>query len=565
MSASSGGADVAEIGLASGSDAGGSDSAGTSTSSAGALLALASVGAPTSNARTVPTAGGEEQHQSRQRRRRGDSCRHVSDHRLAAMLAHVVPRTHASRRWIRLARRACSTSNSSSRASATIRPPVTTGRPPTIVSRAANGPHRSHASIGSATAPAAAGPVSDQTAMSPTAPGSSTPSSPVRPRHAAPPSVAISSDMRAVAAAAPFRNLASNIAWRASSHNEAASADDDPSTPSPTGTPAARRSTTGAIPEARIRLLDGQWATPTPAAPSRAHLVGIGHHTMRHPGAVAGPSSALEILHRAATEHRHAELVVLDVLGEVGVEPHVESLGEFGGAHHQRFRHAERRARCQRDPRHRTPRTIVMTLHGLLAGGEDRVVVAHDVVGRQPAVLLRQRHRPAGGVETDTEVAGRLDLGGQQVAGAVGMQVQMVGRGRATRQRQLGQTHPRRDVHRLGVDRRPQRIQRREPPEQRVVGHRRVRPCEVLEDVVVCVDEPRRDEAIGGVDRRRCVGCRSGTDRLDQAVGDRRPSRPPARGVRRRAWRRSGRCERARSVMPAMRRWRRCRRASSAG
>ena len=38
----------------------------------------------------------------------------------------------------------------------------------------------------------------------------------------------------------------------------------------------ARRSTTGAIPDARIRLLDGQWAAHTPAAPRRTISAGFG-------------------------------------------------------------------------------------------------------------------------------------------------------------------------------------------------------------------------------------------------------------------------------------------------
>ena len=75
---------------------------------------------------------------------------------------------------------------------------------------------------------------------------------------------------RADIASAPFFTRCSSIACRASSHSDAASADDEPSTPSPTGTPAARRSTTGAMPDERIRLLDGQCAAPTPAAPDPA-------------------------------------------------------------------------------------------------------------------------------------------------------------------------------------------------------------------------------------------------------------------------------------------------------
>ena len=42
---------------------------------------------------------------------------------------------------------------------------------------------------------------------------------------------------------------------------------------------------------------------------------------------------------------------------------------------------------------------IVVARDRLLARGEDLVVVGHHVVGRQPAVLLAQRHRAAGRME----------------------------------------------------------------------------------------------------------------------------------------------------------------------
>ena len=105
------------------------------------------------------------------------------------------------------------------------------------------------------------------TATSPTAPTAKEPISPTLPKHPAPPIVATSNAMRASAASAPLRSLANNIAWRASNHSDAESADDEPSTPSPTCTPALRRSTMGEMPEARIKLLLGQWAAPIPAAP----------------------------------------------------------------------------------------------------------------------------------------------------------------------------------------------------------------------------------------------------------------------------------------------------------
>ena len=82
-----------------------------------------------------------------------------------------------------------------------------------------------------------------------------------------------------------------------------------------------------------------------------------------------------------------------------------------------------------------------------------------------------------------------------------GVDVEVVGRGRAARQRQLGQPHPRRHVGRLLVEAPPQRVERGEPAEQRGRRHRRVGPGEVLVQVVMGVDQARRDQATVGVDR----------------------------------------------------------------
>ena len=315
-------------------------------------------------------------------------------------------------------------------------------------------------------------------------------------------------------------------------------------------------------------------------APEAADLVGVGHHAVGEPRPVRQPAGALEVVRRPAPERRHRELVVLGVLGEVGVQPDVEALGELGGAHHQRLGDAERRARCEGDPRHRAVAAVVVTGDGLLAGGEDVVVVGHDVVGRQAAVLDRQRHRATRRVEAHAEVAGGVDLGGEEVAGPVGVEVQVVGRRRAARQRQLGEPDPRRQVGALGVQPPPDRVQRLQPTEQRLVRHRRERPRQVLEQVVVGVHEARRDEAVGRIDDRRGVGSRSRADGLHEPVGDRHPAagqlgarvvhRGDRAGVDDDDVSRGGRGAGARRRCghrgpPGWRRWRPGRRRSSAG
>ena len=85
-----------------------------------------------------------------------------------------------------------------------------------------------------------------------------------RPSTCAPPSVAISSASRALIASAPRETRCRSIAWRASPSRSPESFDAEPSTPSPTFTPASRMARTGAMPLPSRQLEQGQWATPVP-------------------------------------------------------------------------------------------------------------------------------------------------------------------------------------------------------------------------------------------------------------------------------------------------------------
>ena len=58
-------------------------------------------------------------------------------------------------------------------------------------------------------------------------------------------------------------------AWRTPSIRFELSFEAEPSTPRPTGAPAASSSQVRQRPEARVMFEVGQWQTPTPAAPSR--------------------------------------------------------------------------------------------------------------------------------------------------------------------------------------------------------------------------------------------------------------------------------------------------------
>jgi hypothetical protein len=167
--------------------------------------------------------------------------------------------------------------------------------------------------------------------------------------------------------------------------------------------------------------------------------------------------------------------------------------------------------RRQRDPDARARRRVVVAVDRLGAGGEDRVAVFDDVVGRQAAGALAEVHRAAARVEADADRARGVDLDAQQVARVAGEDVVVVGRRRAPRPRELGEPGARRGGDGRVVDVLPDRVERDEPLEQRRLL--RVAARGVLVEVVVAVDEAGRGQASGGVDAARgalAVGQRRG-------------------------------------------------------
>ena len=118
-------------------------------------------------------------------------------------------------------------------------------------------------------APPSSSPSVRHTAKSAHFPVSSEPMSSRR-STAAPPRVPSRIASRAVSAAPPSRPRATRSACLTSRKRSPRSLDAEPSTPSPTRTPASSMSRTGATPAPSLRFEDGQWATPVPVAANLA-------------------------------------------------------------------------------------------------------------------------------------------------------------------------------------------------------------------------------------------------------------------------------------------------------
>ena len=295
--------------------------------------------------------------------------------------------------------------------------------------------------------------------------------------------------------------------------------------------PASSMSRTGATPAPSRRFEVGQWATPVPR---RRELRDVGLRevdAMRAPDVVGQPAEPVEVLDRAAAVELDAVRLLLERLREVGVEGQPEPAGERGRLLHQPAGDRERRARRDRELHAGSRAGLVQQRCEALRLGEHGVELLDELVGRKAAVGLAEIHRAARGDDPHADLARRLHLGLDQPLAALREHVVMVEHGRAARQRELGEARARRRVLRLGVDPRPHRVQLAQPGEE--VGLLRPGAREGLVQVVVGVDQARRDDGAVQVDALLRVRLGAAADRRDRRSRRRAASRSRARCRRR--------------------------------
>ncbi len=242
---------------------------------------------------------------------------------------------------------------------------------------------------------------------------------------------------------------------------------------------------------------------------------------MGEPDVGTEPAEGLDVLDGAAAELLAAEVVLVDGLGEVRMEPHSLVAREQGGLLEQVRGHRERRAGGDADPQHRVGGGVVVPVDRVGGRGQDLVEVLHDVVGRQTTLAGAEVHRPPGREEAQPDLPSCLDLGAEQVAAVRGEDVVVVGRRRTARPRKLHEGPGRSDAYGVLVEAPPHRVERGQPLEERVVDGRAA--GQPLVQVVVRVDQAGRRQATRPVDVRRVVeaaGRRPGGDRHDPGIFD---------------------------------------------
>ena len=120
-------------------------------------------------------------------------------------------------------------------------------------------------------------------------------------------------------------------------------------------------------------------------AGEQVDLAGVELHAVRMPYIIAGPANRLDILARPHAELRQAVIDILDILGQMRVQPDPKASRHLGAVAHQVHRHRKGRAWRQRHALHRMARRVMQRLDSPLAILKDVILVPAQNVGRQPA------------------------------------------------------------------------------------------------------------------------------------------------------------------------------------
>ena len=239
---------------------------------------------------------------------------------------------------------------------------------------------------------------------------------------------------------------------------------------------------------------------------------------MRQPRAVGQPTDIFQIIQRRAAHLFQAERILILRLGEMGVQAHIQLLGQFQRLHHQLLGVGEWRARREGHLHHRVRSTLVILAHEALAVGQDGVVILHHTVRRQTAIAFGQVHRTARDHHANAQFLGSSDLDIDGVFQAGREQIMVVGGGRAAGEQQFGECRGDTGIENLRRDLCPDRIERLQPGEQLPVQGGWRGAGKGLIEMMMRADQAGNDDVATGIEdrairRQRC--CTPGGDEFD--------------------------------------------------
>ena len=220
-------------------------------------------------------------------------------------------------------------------------------------------------------------------------------------------------------------------------------------------------------------------------------------HAVRVPHIGAQPAQVLGVLRGRAVELFPGVGQVMVVFGQVGVQAHTVVAGQHGGLAHQVTAHAERRAGRHRHIHHGAVGGVVPALDQPLRVFQNCALLLDHPVRGQAALGLPHAHAAAAGDKAHANLGGGVNAVVQ--AHAVGVDVEVVAAGGAAAHQQFGHGDLGRDMHHVGRQAGPDRVEPAQPAKQLGVLYRRNGSRQALVHVVVRVDQPRHDQVVSRV------------------------------------------------------------------
>ncbi len=252
------------------------------------------------------------------------------------------------------------------------------------------------------------------------------------------------------------------------------------------------------MPAPRRPLDVGQCAEPVPVAPKRRIASGARWMVCGEPDVVGEPAQLVGVLGGRAADLGEALLLLVEGLGEVGVQADAGAPRQLGRAGHQPLGDRERRARAGGDLQVGARRVVVEAADRRFGAGQGLLGRFDEVVRRQAAVGFAAVHRAADHVQPDADALTGRGQRRDLVTAVAREDVVVVGDGGAAGQREPRHPGGAGGVRDPVVEAAPDRVERDQPLEERVVGgHAAGGP---LVEVVVGVDQARGDQAAVGLD-----------------------------------------------------------------
>ena len=246
--------------------------------------------------------------------------------------------------------------------------------------------------------------------------------------------------------------------------------------------------------DARSQAHVGAWAMRDAGAGAGEEVdaVVVELDAVRVPDVAADPAEFFGVFGGRAIKFLARVGDVVRVFGEVRVQRNAVGACECGRFAHEIPTDGKRRTRGDDDALHRVAGGVVVGLDEALGVAQDGGFVFDEAIGWEAAGATADAHAAPAGVETQADASGGFD--GIVEAGAVGVEIKVIGRRGAAGENELGHRGEGGDADHLGREPGPDGVKGFEPAEEFHILRGGDSAGEALIHVVMRVDQAGEDD-----------------------------------------------------------------------